>query len=68
MQSSIIKYLLTAGNVLLVTAAVYIGVDGFYHIMTAQMDISNPPVVAHPNVETKEKEKRQPLAHYRVIT
>jgi general secretion pathway protein C len=68
MQSSIIKYLLTAGNILLVTAAVYLGVNGFYNIMTARVDVGVPPSPISQTVVAEEQDIHQPLAYYRVIT
>jgi general secretion pathway protein C len=68
MQSTIIKSLLTAGNILLVTIAVYIGVDGFYDIMTARVDVSAPPPQSSHTIVAKEQNTTQPFSHYRVIT
>ena len=68
MQQKIIKYCLTAGNILLVTAAVYIGVDGFYNVMSARMDVFEPPPPVSQTVVSKEREGSRPLSYYLVIT
>ncbi len=67
MQPAIIKYLLTAGNVLLATLAVFFCVDGAYKVMESRLDLTRAPMPVSQTTVVEENETQRPLTYYRSI-
>jgi general secretion pathway protein C len=54
-------------NILLLTTAAYISVNGFYHVMTAQMESGPMVKAAIIQTPTPDEPDYKPFSHYRTI-
>ena len=62
-----IKYGFTILNLLFVGTIVYFGVDAFYLVTEARMEIEQPPAVGRSNISPQKQDNRYPLTHYAAI-
>ena len=62
-----IKYGFTILNLLFVGTIVYFGVDAFYLVTEARMEMQQPPDVGRSNISPQKQDKRYPLTHYDAI-
>ena len=62
-----IKYGFTLLNLLFVGTIAYFGVDAFYLVTEANMEIQQPPGVGKSEISPRKQDKRYPLTHYTAI-
>ena len=62
-----IKYGFTLLNLLFVGTIAYFGVDAFYLVTEANMEIQQPPGVGKSEISPQKQDKRYPLTHYTAI-
>jgi len=55
-------------NFLLITGAVYFGVNVFYQTAASKLEIDNPRMVTGKNKPSDDRETRKPLSQYRQIS
>jgi general secretion pathway protein C len=62
-----IKYGFTLLNLLFVGTIAYFGIDAFYLVTEARMEIQQPPDVDRSEISPQKQDKRYPLTHYTAI-